>query len=104
MAALMRALLLGGLLSVTLTACMGASAPKERLSTLKVKAQPANTVVYVNGRFAGRAVSLQKVGKALLPGVQYVTFQAPGYFPHDVRLDLPPGETEVELSLRPIPQ
>jgi hypothetical protein len=41
--------------------------------------------------------------KSLTPGVKYVTFKAPDYFPHDVRLELPAGETTVKMKLRPIP-
>ena len=83
--------------------CISA-APRERIATLKVKAVPTNTQVYVNGTYAGRATLLQKVGKALRPGVQYVTFTAPGHFPHDVRVELAAGETEIDIKLRPIPQ
>ena len=92
-----------GLAMSLLLACMG-EIPRERIATLKVVAVPENTQVYVNGNYAGRATLLQKVGKALRPGVQYVTFVAPGYFPHDVRVDLAPGETEIDIKLRPIPQ
>ena len=88
---------------VVLSGCMG-TMPPQRIATLKVRAVPPNTQVYINGRYAGRAALLQKVGKALRPGVQYVTFSAPGYFPHDVRVDLAPGETEIDIKLRPIPQ
>jgi hypothetical protein len=35
--------------------------------------------------------------------VKYLTFKAPGYFPHDLRLPLPTGETTVRIKLRPIP-
>jgi hypothetical protein len=37
------------------------------------------------------------------PGVKYLTFKAPDYFPHDVRVDLPAGETTIEMKLRKIP-
>ena len=85
--------------------CISAPAPpKEKIALLKVQAQPTDTRVYVNGRFAGRASVLRRVGKPLQPGVQYVTFVAPGYFPHDERIDLSAGETTVKMKLRPIPQ
>lgn len=83
---------------------MSAPAPKGKLSLLKVDAQPADTRVYVNGRFAGRASVLRRVGKPLPKGVQYVTFQAPGHFPHDQRVELEPGETTIKIKLRPVPR
>ncbi|MDD9942576.1 MAG: hypothetical protein OXU20_16165 [Myxococcales bacterium] len=83
--------------------CISAARPQERLASLKVIAKPEDTVVYINGRFAGTARSLAKRPKARKPGVAYVTFSAPGHFPHDVRLDLPPGVTTVKIALRQVP-
>jgi hypothetical protein len=76
---------------------------ESKMAYLKVVAQPAATTVYVSDRFIGSARLLQKQPKALTPGVKYVTFKAPGYFPHDLRLELPKGETVVSIKLRPIP-
>jgi len=82
--------------------CM--STPEEaRLAYLKVEATPATTTVYSGDRFLGSAHLLQKQPKALPPGVKYLTFKAPGYFPHDLRVSLPRGETTVKIKLRPIP-
>jgi hypothetical protein len=39
----------------------------------------------------------------LEPGLKFMTFKAPDYFPHDVRVDLPPGTTTIKMKLRPIP-
>ena len=86
-----------------LAGCISVAAPQERLASLKVIAEPADTVVYINGRFAGTARVLAKRPAARRPGLAYVTFSAPGHFPHDVRLDLKPGTTTVKMSLRPIP-
>jgi hypothetical protein len=74
-----------------------------RMAYLKVVAQPNTTTVYVNDRFVGSARLLQKQPKALTPGVKYLTFKAPGHFPHDLRMPLPTGETVVNIKLRPIP-
>jgi hypothetical protein len=82
--------------------CMRA-APEAKMAYLKVDAQPPATTVYVSDRFIGSARLLEKQPKALMPGVKYVTFKAPGYFPHDLRLELPKGETVVRIKLRPIP-
>ena len=42
--------------------------------------------------------------KVLDPGIKHVTFKAPQHFPHDVRVDLPPGTTTIKMKLRPIPK
>ncbi|HEY2735735.1 MAG TPA: hypothetical protein VGI70_17175 [Polyangiales bacterium] len=73
------------------------------MAYLKVLAEPATTTVYLNDRFIGSARLLQKQPKALTPGVKYLTFKAPGFFPHDLRLELPAGETLVKIKLRPVP-
>lgn len=70
---------------------------------LRVIAEPANTSVYVNDVFVGSARVLSQRPKSMTPGVKFITFQAPDYFPHDVRLELPAGETAVRIKLRPIP-
>lgn len=70
---------------------------------LRVIAEPENTSVYVNDVFVGSARVLARRPKAMKPGVKFITFQAPDYFPHDVRLVLPAGETTVRIKLRPIP-
>jgi hypothetical protein len=77
--------------------------PQNRMAYLKVVAEPATTTVYISDRFIGSARLLQKQPKAVTPGVKYVTFKAPGYFPHDLRLELPVGETSVSIKLRAIP-
>lgn len=71
---------------------------------LRVIAEPETASVYVNDQFVGSARALAQRPKPMPPGVKFVTFQAPGYFPHDVRLDLPAGETTVRIKLRAIPQ
>lgn len=95
--------------TLALTAALLASAcmqppPPPKVAKLKVIAEPANTTVYINDRFVGTARILAKKAKRLKPGVKYITFKAPGHFPHDVRLKLEPGETKVKMKLRPIPQ
>ena len=78
--------------------------PREaRMAYLKVVAEPDNTTVYDSDRFVGSAHLLQKQPKAMKSGTKYLTFKAPGYFPHDLRIQLPSGETTVKIKLRPIP-
>ena len=73
------------------------------MAYLKVIAEPSTTTVYSNDRFVGSAHLLEKQPKALPTGVKYLSFKAPGYFPHDVQIRLPVGETTVKVKLRPIP-
>jgi expansin (peptidoglycan-binding protein) len=88
--------------SLAASGCM--TAPHEaRMAYLKVVAEPASTTVYISDRFVGSAHLLQKQPKALPTGVKYLTFKAPGYFPHDLRVTLPKGETTVKIKLRQIP-
>jgi hypothetical protein len=68
-----------------------------------VAAEPRTTTVYDDDRFLGSARLLAEQPKRLEPGVKYLSFKAPGYFPHDLRVELPPGETTIEVELRPIP-
>jgi hypothetical protein len=68
-----------------------------------VVAEPNTTSVYVNDRFVGSARLLAVKPAVMRPGVKYVTFTAPGYFPHDIRLELPSGTTSIAIKLRPIP-
>ncbi len=92
----------GTALAVLVAGCVHAP-PPDRFAYLKVVAEPPGTTVYDNNHFLGTAKILAKQSKALSPGVRYLTFKAPGYFPHDLRLDLPVGETVVRIKLRPIP-
>lgn len=90
-------------LLLSVSACMG-QVPPPRVAHLRVEAVPADTTVYINGRYVASARVLAKKAKRLSPGVKYITFVAPGHFPHDVRLDLPSGETTLKMKLRPIPE
>jgi hypothetical protein len=89
-------------LVIAVTGCQ-APPPVPRVAYLKVVAEPNNTTVYSNDRFVGSAHLLEKQPKALPSGVKYLTFKAPGYFPHDLQIKLPAGETTVKVKLRPIP-
>lgn len=92
----------GGLLLFAAVGCQ-TPPPVTRMAYLKVVAEPINTTVYSNDRFLGSAHLLQKQPKALPTGVKYLTFKAPGYFPHDLQIKLPAGETTLKVKLRPIP-
>jgi hypothetical protein len=95
-------LMLLGLYVFAAEGCVHAP-PERRMAYLKVEAEPSTATVYISDRFVGTARLLQKQPKALAAGVKYLTFKAAGYFPHDLRIDLPAGETVVRIKLRPIP-
>jgi len=85
------------------TGCVKPPPPPARPAYLRVLAVPDSATVYESDHFLGTARLLAKEPKALRPGVKYLTFKAPGYFPHDLRLDLPAGETRVKITLRAVP-
>ena len=91
-----------GLLCLAATGCM-TSRTKVRMAYLKVVAEPPATTVYNGDNFIGTAKLLAKQPKALTPGMKYLTFKAHGYFPHDLKLELPEGETTVKVKLRAVP-
>lgn len=83
--------------------CYGQLPPVKEPARLRVIAEPKEASVYINDRFAGRARHLEAQPKLMAPGVKYITVSAPHYFPHDVRLELPSGETELRIKLRAVP-
>lgn len=70
---------------------------------LKVLATPSDASVYIDGHYFGRATVLAQEPKPLAPGLHLMTVQAADHFPHDLELDLSPGLTTLEITLRPIP-
>jgi hypothetical protein len=88
---------------VLLGGCYGQVPPVKEPARLRVIAEPEEASVYINDRFAGRARHLEAQPKLMAPGVKYITVTAPRYFPHDVRLELPSGETELRIKLRAVP-
>lgn len=83
--------------------CYGQLPPTKEPARLRVIAEPKEASVYINDRFAGRARHLEAQPKLMAPGIKYITVTAPRYFPHDVRLELPSGETELRIKLRAVP-
>jgi len=77
--------------------------PTTGMAKLRVVAEPDTTTVYVEDQFVGSARVLAVRPRSLRPGVKHITFKAPHYFPHDVRVDLPEGTTTIQMKLRPIP-
>jgi len=79
------------------------SMPVAQVAKLRVVAEPETTTVYIDDHYVGTARVLAARPKTLTPGVKFITFRAPDYFPHDVKVDLPPGTTTIEMKLRRIP-
>ncbi len=82
--------------------CYRISGPER--AKLQVIAEPETARVFVDEHFVGSGAILTREPKELTVGHHRVTIQAPGYFPHDVEVDLPAGTTTVRIALRPIPQ
>jgi hypothetical protein len=89
-------------LVLVLGACGGAP-PQPATARLRVLVHPEDARVYVDERFAGSARLLSRRPLVLRPGPRTVTVTAPGHFPHDLALDLPPGLTTLRVTLRPVP-
>ncbi|MCS6797570.1 MAG: hypothetical protein NZ898_03405 [Myxococcota bacterium] len=85
-----------------LAACGGRQTAPEP-AWLRVIAEPPTARVWIDEELAGIARVLAVRPARLQPGVHIVTIDAPGHFPHDLRLDLAPGVTTVRVRLRPVP-
>jgi len=97
----------GGLsvvLLAALCACAGTHKPKGRPAELRAVVEPPTAIVQVDEKFVGSARVLEKRPAQLTPGKHRVTVEAPGFFPHDVQLELAPGVTTLQLKLRAIPR
>lgn len=88
-------------LALVLASCGGE--PRPTPAGIKVVAEPADARVYVDDRFVASARVLAERAHQLPAGVHRITITAPGYFPHDIETELPPGVSTIEIALRPIP-
>ncbi|MDB4985867.1 MAG: hypothetical protein JWN04_1045 [Myxococcaceae bacterium] len=88
---------------VLLQACAATPRPDPKTAGLRTVVEPASAIVQVDEHFVGAARVLDKRPAPLLPGKHRVTVEAPGYFPHDLEVDLAPGVTTVDLKLRKTP-
>jgi hypothetical protein len=73
-------------------------------AALRVVASPETARVFVDDRFIATSRVLAQQPLVLAPGRHLLTLEASGHFPHDLEIELPIGETTVEVELRPIPQ
>lgn len=81
----------------------GATQQGASQASLRVTVDPENARVDIDERYAGSARVLAARPKELSPGSHRVSVTADGYYPHDMDVDLLPGETHIEISLRPRP-
>jgi hypothetical protein len=77
--------------------------PRPTPAGLKVVADPPDARVYVDDRFVASARVLARRPHELAAGKHRITVKAPGFFPHDLEAELPPGVTTIEIALRPVP-
>ncbi len=99
-----RALGIALLLSTGCVQCFGPRPPATgEPALLRVRPVPEDARVRVDDEAVvdGRVIALQPV--SLSVGRHLVTVEADGFFPHDLELDLPSGETTVDIRLRPLP-
>jgi hypothetical protein len=94
--------LAAAMLAAVAVAC-GSRQPTGEHALLRMQIDPETASVYVDDRFIASGRKLAGRPERLRPGHHFITVTAPGYFPHDVEVDLPVGETNIELSLRPVP-
>lgn len=97
----MRALAL--LIGLLLASCGARQTPPPRVAELRTLVEPSTARVQVDEQFVGAARVLAQRPARLSLGRHRITIEAPGYFPHDLELDLAAGVTKVEVKLRAIP-
>lgn len=83
--------------------CGGGGTKAAGVSRLRVTTEPANARVFIDDIFVATGSSLSVRPRRLKAGKHLLTVEAPEHFPHDLELDLPPGETTVSIKLRPEP-
>ena len=96
--------LVWGALSSALCSGCGMQGRPTLPARLRIIAEPATAAVYVDDHFVASAQVFDARPQEARPGVHHITLEAPGYFPHDLELDLPSGTTTVRIHLRPIPR
>jgi hypothetical protein len=94
-------LLAAAMLAVLLAAC-GSNIRREP-ARLRLVLEPRTARVFVDDRFRATGRVLHVRPLELAPGVHVLTIEAEGHFPHDLRVDLPEGDTTIEVTLRPVP-
>ncbi len=83
--------------------CYGPGRQTHAPALLRMHTEPPDARVRIDDRYSVSARTLAVQPRPLGVGHHQITVEAPGYFPHDLDVDLPEGETTVEVHLRPVP-
>lgn len=83
--------------------CGGSRPSTEATGEVRFVIEPETARVYTDEHFVGTARVLSVRPESFRVGPRRFTITADGYFPHDLEVELVPGTTTVEVSLRPVP-
>jgi len=87
------------LLALSTTACV-----RREVGVLRVTGGPPDALITVDDQYVGKLARLQRFGIKVSDGEHRLTVEAPGRFPHDRLVRVPPkGVVAVEVQLLPIP-
>ena len=89
--------------ALAMQSCGGATPSTAPSAAVRFVIEPDTARVYTDGHFVGAARVLSARPESFRAGPRQFTIAADGYFPHDLEVDLAPGATTIEISLRPIP-
>jgi hypothetical protein len=96
--------LLLGVLALSIAGCQIESTLGKKPAYLELHVVPETARVVIDDESVGSARLLAASPHRLSPGKHFVEIEAKGYFPHDLELDLAPGLTKVEVTLRAVPR
>lgn len=82
--------------------CAGGPRPAPQ-AQVRFVVTPDDARVYSDERFIGSARVLARRPASFRAGPRRFTITSEGHFPHDLDVDLAPGETTIEIALRPVP-
>ena len=83
--------------------CAGRPATPQPVAALTIDAHPINAGVFIDDRRVGSAESIAGAPIRLRTGAHFISVSAPGYFPHDERVELHEGSHAMQIQLVPIP-
>jgi hypothetical protein len=75
-------------------------------TSLRLRGARHDALVTIDEQYVGKFAMVARRGVALPPGRHRVSVERPGYFPHDVIVDVSPGQAPivVQVNLEPIPE
>ena len=96
-------MLLLGLAALGSLSCAGRPATPQPVAALTIDAHPINAGVFIDDRRVGSGESIAGAPIRLRTGQHFISVRAPGYFPHDERVELLEGSHAMQIRLVPIP-